>query len=499
MSKLKNLAGQTAIYGISTILVRLINYVLAPIQTRVITDQAAFGIISVIFAYIAFLNVIFMYGMETSYFRFASKAEDKNQVFKTANTMLFFSTILLVSLLIIFARPIAQFIHYPDHANIVKVFALIIGFDTLVNIPFAKLRLEGKPLKYLLIKLCNVCTNVGLNLFFLAPAYLHKPALFGVIGFYFNENYIVYYVFIAQLIASFLTFAIFLPSIFKTGLEWNKQIAKTLWNYGSPLIIVGLAGIVNEVIDRVMLKRFLSGTPNEVDVKIGIYSACYKVAILMNLCVQAFRMGAEPFFFKQAKEKDAKKTNADVMLVFSIFMLAMFLVISLFLDYFIAIIGKNYRSGLYIVPYLCIAYYLLGIFYNLSTWYKLTDKTHLASYVSITGAAATIISTYILIPHFDILAGALGTIVGYGTMCILSYLMGQKFYPVQYNLPKMLFYLLFALGLYTISHLWIQHQVNNEWIRMTIHLLFIILFIGVAYGWDIKNKIKADKNIAHES
>jgi O-antigen/teichoic acid export membrane protein len=186
------------------------------------------------------------------------------------------------------------------------------------------------------------------------------------------------------------------------------------------------------------------------------------------------------------------------MLVFSIFMLAMFLIISLFLDYFIAIIGKNYRSGLYIVPYLCIAYYLLGIFYNLSTWYKLTDKTYLASYVSITGAVATVISTYLLIPYFDILAGALGTIVGYGVMCLLSYIMGQKYYPVQYNLSKMLFYLLLALGLYAISQLWIQQLVNNEWIRILIHIAFIILFISIAYWLDIQNKIKPDNKIAHE-
>lgn len=498
MSKLKNLAGQTALYGLSTILVRLINYVLAPIQTRVITDQAEFGIISVMFAYIAFLNVIFMYGMETAYFRYASKSEEKEKIFKSANTLLFISTLFFVTLLILFSSSIAQLINYPAYAHVVKIFALIIGFDTLVNIPFAKLRLEGKPLKYLLIKLCNVCTNVGLNLFFLAPGYFHQPDLFAAIGFHYDASYLVYYVFIANLTASFITFAIFMPSIFKVGFQWNKEISKTLWNYGSPLIIVGLAGIVNEVIDRVMLKKYLSGTPKEVDVKIGIYSACYKVAILMNLCVQAFRMGAEPFFFKQAQEKDARKTNADVMLVFSIFMLAMFLVISLFLKYFIVIIGENYRSGLYIVPYLCIAYYLLGIFYNLSTWYKLTDKTKLAGYVSITGAVATILSTYLLIPQFDILAGALGTIVGYGVMCLLSYIMGQKYYPVNYSIPKMFFYFVLAIAIYNFSNKVILVFIDHEIAQILIHILLIIAYLVLAYFWDIRSKLRTSKTFEVE-
>lgn len=493
LSKLKNLGSQTALYGVSTILVRLINYVLAPVQTRVIVDQASFGIISVMFAYIAFLNVLFMYGMETAYFRYATQSEEKESVFKTSNTLLFISTAFLVSLLMLFSNQIASFISYPGYGHIVQIFALIIGFDTLVNIPFAKLRLEGKPLKYLLIKLTNVLCNVGLNLFFLAPGYFQDPDLFAGIDFHYQAENVVYYVFIANLIASLVTFIIFLPSIVRVGFELNKAIAKTLWRYGSPLIIVGLAGIVNEVIDRVMLKKYLNGTAKEVDIKIGIYSACYKVAILMNLCVQAFRMGAEPFFFRQAKDKDAKKTNADVMLVFSIFMLAMFLLISLFLPYFIQLIGTEYRSGLFIIPYLCIAYYLLGIFYNLSTWYKLTDKTHLAGYVSIIGALSTIASTYLLIPHYDILAGALGTIVGYAVMCLLSYLMGQKHYPVNYNITKMFFYFILAIGLYLFSSKIIVPMVDSIWMRNFIHISFIMAYLGIAYMWDIKSKLMIEK------
>lgn len=478
------------IYGASTILVRLINYVLTPIQTRVITDQAEFGIISVMFAYVAFLNVLFMYGMETAYFRYASQADDKNSIFKNSNTLLFISTSILVCLMILFSGAIASIIGYPNHKIVVCIFACILGFDTLVNIPFARLRLENKPFYYMGIKLLNVLINVGLNLFFLAPGYFNNPTMFAAIGFTYNPSYLVYYVFIANLAASSITFLCFLPAILRTGFAWNKTVINTLWKYGSPLIIVGLAGIVNEVIDRVMLKKYLSGSASQVDQKIGIYSACYKVAILMNLCVQAFRMGAEPFFFKQATHSDAKKTNADVMLVFSIFMLLMFLFISLFLNYFILIIGANFRSGAYIIPYLCIAYYLLGIFYNLSTWYKVTDKTKLAARVSIAGAITTIISTYILIPHFDILAGALGTIIGYASMCVLSYLLGQKHYPVPYARSRMLFYLVFALLLYYLYTTWVVSVVQSEIVRIALRVALLILFACIAYFADIRKRIK---------
>ena len=495
MSKLKKLASQTAIYGLSTLLVRLINYGLAPIQTRVIENQADFGIISIIYAYVAFLNVVFMYGMETSFFRYASNSDDKPYIFKTANSMLILTTILFTGLMILFANPLAAFIHYPDHPEYVILFSLIIAFDTLVNIPFAKLRLDSKPLQYLSYKLLNVLTNFSLNILFLAPAFLKDYTLFESFGFVYHPENVVLYVFTANLAASIITFLVFVPMIVRTGFGIDKPLLKQLWRYGSPLIIVGFAGIINEVIDRIMLSNYLPGSAKEVAAKVGVYSACYKIAIFMNLAVQAFRMGAEPFFFSQSKEKDAKQTYADVMLYFSIFTLIIFLVVSLNLNYFGWIIGKNFRSGIYIVPYLLVAYFLLGIFYNLSTWYKVTDNTRYATYISIFGAICTIVSTYLLIPRFDILAGALGTIVGYGSMSLASYFAGQRIYKIPYDVKKIGFYFILSLSLYLFSHYFITPFISNSILLIILNAGLLFVFLMTAFMLDIKNLLKKNSHV----
>ncbi len=496
MSKIKKLVGQTAIYGLSTLLVRLINYGLAPIQTRVIENQSDFGIISILYAYVAFLNVVFMYGMETSFFRHASNSDNKQFVFKTANSTLFLSTVIFATLLIIFSRPLAAFINYPDHPEYIILFSLIIAFDTLVNIPFAKLRLDGKPFKYVSYKLLNVCTNFGLNLFFLAPAFLKDPYMFQSVGFVYHPEKIVLYVLAANLAASILTFLVFVPMMLRTGFGIDKPLLNKLWKYGSPLIIVGFAGIVNEVIDRIMLNSYLPGTAKEVAAKIGIYSACYKIAIFMNLAVQAFRMGAEPFFFKQSAEHDAKKTYADVMLYFSIFTLVIFLVVSLNLDFFGLIIGKNFRGGIYIVPYLLIAYFLLGVFYNLSIWYKVTDNTKYATYISLLGAFGTIVSTYLLIPHFDILAGALGTIVGYGSMSVASYVVGQRIYAIPYDLKKIAFYFIVAMLLYLLSDYVLKHLIDDRYLLFFMNAFLILCFLFLTYLIDIRVLLKKTNHVS---
>jgi len=484
---LKRLAGQTAIYGISTLLVRLINYVLFPLHTRVFLIQSDFGIISIFYAYSAFLNVLFMYGMETAFFRFATKEKDNSaKVFKTASTLILSTTTILTSLLILFSKPLAAWLGYPDHADFVILFSLIIGFDTVVNIPFAKLRLDGKPLHYMAIKLLNVTTNVGLNLFFLLPALLKKPDLFHAVGYTFHADQGIHYVFYANLIASAITLVAFLPMYVKTGIGMDKSLIRKLWAYGSPLIIVGFAGIINEVIDRLMLNKFLPGSRSTVEGQVGIYSACYKLAIFMNLMVQAFRMGAEPFFFKHADRQDAKQIYADVMLYFSILSLAVFLVVVLYLDQFALIIGEKYRSGIFIVPSLLIAYFFLGVFYNLSTWYKVTDRTKYATIISIAGAFFTVLSTYLFIPPFGILAGALGTVVGYGSMSLMSYIAGQRFFPVPYKMGRIAMYFVLAMLLYLASYYGLKSLHVPQVLSIVLNSCLLIIYLSFSYFFDFK-------------
>ncbi|MBC8045324.1 MAG: polysaccharide biosynthesis C-terminal domain-containing protein [Fimbriimonadaceae bacterium] len=483
---LRKLAGQTAVYGLSTILVRMLNYLLAPLHTRVFLDQGDYGIISELYAYVTFLNVLFMYGMETAFFRYAKKenslAENKT-VFSTAQASLLFSTILFILPLLFFSGKIADALSYSGHGEYIIYFAFIIAFDTLVNIPFAKLRLQNKPWKYFNIKLLNIGINVLFNFFFLLPALLDNYRLFSFTGFVYNPEHGVAYVFIANLIASAVTFLIFAKDYFK--IHFDKTIWEKMMRYGTPLIIIGLAGMTNETLDRILLKYWLPGTTEENLKQVGIYSAVYKISIFMTLAVQAFRMGAEPFFFSHASEKNARRTYADVMKYFVIICCIIFLGVGMFPDIFKIIIGENYHAGLNIVPVLLMANLLLGIYYNQSVWYKLTDKTFYATRIVLVGAAITILVNYLLIPRFSYTGSAWGHLITYFSMVVMSYFIGQKYYSVPYNLRKIGLYLLVSiilcwLGLQFMN--WFDFSIIMSYIM---RFLLIILFFILAYWLDV--------------
>lgn len=498
MSVLKRLASQTVVYGFSTILVRVLNYLLMPLHTRVFTDQADYGIITELYAYVAFLNVLFMYGMETAFFRFASKdlpQQDKQKVFGTVQFSLFISTIIFVIILLLLSKDIAKVLYYPDNSDYIFYFALIIGFDTLVNVPFAKLRLENKPWKYFTIKLTNVLINVGLNVFFLLPALRNNFQMFSAFGFTYNPEMGVSYVFYANLVASAVTFIIFTPTFFK--LYFDVAIWKKLMRYGLPLIIIGLAGMINETLDRILLKYWLPGSMEDNLAQLGIYSAVYKISIFMTLAVQAFRMGAEPFFFASSNEKNAPQLYAVVMKYFVIVCCFIFLGVGMFPDIFELLIGENYREGLFIVPILLLANLLLGVYYNQSVWYKLTDKTGFATIIPIVGALITIVLNYFFIPAFGYAGAAWATLGCYFSMVVMSWLIGQKYYYVPYNLKKIVAYiftsvLLCVLGLQIMQ--WLQMQ---EIISFIVRIILVILFFVFAWWLDLhkmQNQLVSVKN-----
>ncbi len=488
-SSLKRLASQTAIYGISTILVRVLNYLLAPLHTRVFINQSDYGIISELYAYVTFLNVLFMFGLETAYFRFAGKNEsrlDKESVFATAQISLFTTTAVFTSALILFADQIATRLDYPGHANYVIFFALIIGFDTLVNIPFAKLRLEGRPWKYFSIKLTNILINVSLNFFFLWPALKHDFTLFEKFGYVYDPDYGITYVFAANLIASAVTFALFIPSLLR--FKFDIAIWKKLMQYGAPLIIIGMAGMVNETLDRVLLKYWGSGTMEENLKQVGIYSAVYKISIFMTLAVQGFRMGAEPFFFNHSIEQNARKTYAMVMKYFVVVCCLILLGVGMFPDIFKIIIGAEFHSGLHIVPILLTANLFLGIYYNQAVWYKLTDKTVFATIIPLAGAAITIILNYFLIPVFGYTGSAWATCACYFSMVVMSHFIGQKHYHVPYNLRKIISYIVISIVLCMLG-LWVLHIFNNYMLTIILRIIFFLLFLGFAWWLDLKKLV----------
>ena len=480
---------QTAIYGLSTIVVRMLNFLLAPLHTRVFLDQADYGIISEMYAYVTFLNVIFMYGMETAFFRFASGKDphDHRKVFGTAQGSLIVTTVLFTGVLLLLSSRIATFLQYPGHGEYVVYFALIIGFDSLVNIPFARLRLEQRPWRYFVIKLGSIGINVFFNFFFLLPAILQKPDMFGFIGFHFKQEQAVGYVFIANLIASAATFAIFLPGMRRLSVD--KLLWKKLMLYGMPLVLIGLAGMINETFDRVLLKYLLPGTLEENLAQIGIYSAVYKISIFMTLAVQGFRMGAEPFFFHQSSSDNAPKVYALVMKYFVIVCCIIFLGVGMFPDVFRIIIGENYHEGLGIVPVLLFANLLLGVYYNQSVWYKLTDKTLYATIIPVAGAVLSIVANIILIPIAGYEGAAWSRLLCYASMVILSHMIGQKYYHVPYNVRKILAYFAISIVL-CLAGLWLHDGLGEGSTSFALRLGLIALFTGFAWWLDGRSLLR---------
>jgi len=456
-SQIKKLAGQTVVYGFSSIIGRFLNYLLVPLYTNLfLTSQ--YGIVTDLYAYAGFLFVLLTYGMETAYFRFSEKHQNPEKVFTTAISPLLITTSVFLSIIILFAQPIADILRYPNHKEYIIWFALIISLDVLTTIPFAKLRRENKAVKFAVFKFINIGLNIGFNLFFLLLCpYLLKQNPDSFVNIFYSENIGIGYIFISNLIASAVTLLLFIPDFFKIKYTFSKTVLKQLLIYGSPLLFAGLAGMINEVIDRILLKYLIvvpegiSNANTYIFSQIGIYGANYKLSILITLFIQAFRYAAEPFFFSHAKHKNAKETYAEVMNYFIIFGLVIFLGIMLYIDIAKYFINENYWSGLKIVPILLAANLFLGIVYNLSVWYKLTDKTKYGAYIAGIGAFITILLNFILIPKIGYMGSAWATFFCYFTMMTVSYFWGRKYYKIHYPLKKIFFYTIFTLFVFFLS------------------------------------------------
>ncbi len=454
MSGLKKLAGETAIYGISTILGRFLNVFLTFWLTYVF-DGGEFAIFSLAYAYVTFLNIIFTYGMETSYFRFVQNEKYKNDVYSTSLISIFLTTLIFTAALLYYAPQVASLWKIPGNPEFVTWFAWIIALDTLSAIPFARLRQQGRPVKYAAIKLSNILIYVGVAYFFIAicPALLKKnPDSFLLVVY--NPDLGIAYTFIANLVASAATLIFLAKELFNVQLRFNKQLWKEMLLYSWPLLIVGLGGMINEVLNRILLDYRLPYSFEQNKTEVGIFNANWKVAALVNMFILAFRTGAEPFFFSQAKNVDARKTYARVMKIFVLVSCVIFLGVSLYADtiwgkYLIGV--KNhpeYAEGIGTIPIIALAYVFLGIYYNLTVWYKLTDKTIYGAYITLAGAVITIVLNYISIPYFGYWGSAWTTLICYGFMMVISYKQGQKHYRIPYAWKKLTAYVVISVLLY---------------------------------------------------
>lgn len=482
MNPLKKLAGQTAVYGLSSIIGRFLNFLLVPLHTRMFNPEQ-FGVITEMYAYVAFLVVLLNYGLETAFFRFAGKEKSNMElIFGTAIKSLVVTTTLFIAAAFFWAQPLAELLQYPEHQEFVKWFAIIIGLDAIASIPLARLRIENKPVRFALVNLGTVGVNIGLNLFFIGycmPAYERGVSNFFIDTFY-NPEIGVGYVFIANLIASIFKIVALLPVSLKGIRLFSPNVLRAMLTYGLPLIFVGFAGIVNETLDRILLKYLLVGKLGiEATMEqVGIYGACYKLAIIMNLFIQAYRYAAEPFFFAHEKEKDSKKTYATILTYFVIICSAIFLLVLLYLDLFRYFIpNPAFWEGLTIVPILLFANIFLGIYYNLSVWYKLSDNTGKGALVSIIGAIITIGLNVLLIPVLGYHGAAWTTLACYFSMSVISWLWGRVHYPIPYDIGRVVLYLVTALGLYLVSTLTGEMIALNKYLINTVLFFVFVLLV----------------------
>ena len=482
MSGIKNLAGQTLWYGGSTIFSRLLNYLLTPYLTYELT-RAQFGEFSLVYSILPFLTVIFTYGMETAYFRFVQKEEHKKNLYNTASVSLICSTVVFTALMILGNRGIANIISLKEHPEYITWSAFIIAFDTLALAPLAKLRQDGRPVKFAMVRIGSILINIAVTYFLitLSPRMLAANPN-SIAGLYYNKDLVVGYIIIANLAASVFTLLFLWKEFSAFKWEFNKELWKEMIIYTLPLLIVGFGGVINETFDRIMLGWWSPAAGETAKhAEVGTYSACYKLSILITLFIQAFRMGAEPFFFKQATGENAQKVYARVMKFFVITVCTMFLVVALFLDiwkYFIS--NKVMWAGLKVVPVLLLANMFLGIYYNLSIWYKLTNKTMIGAYITLTGALITLAINYFFIPLYGYTACAWATFLCYGSMMVMSFLWGQKYYYIPYAWKKLLAYMVIVVLLFFlhtgINRLFSSFILNigSGLILLSAFLLFIL-------------------------
>ena len=470
MSLYKNLFKQTAIYGLATVLPRMLSFLLNPLYVKVL-PKGEFGEVSILFAYLVFLNVVLSYGMETAFFRFYNLETDKKKVISTATVSLLWSSALFLLVGLFFKKSIGQWTAFNPQYITYAVWILVL--DALAVIPFSKLRANKRPMYYAVIKIANVLLNLCLNVFFLLA--LPRLADGGSTGFWnmiYTPHFQIGYIFISNVIASLATFLILSPDYFKLRGKFDYQLWKKMVQYAFPVLIAGIAFAINEHFDKILLEKMHISKA-----EIGAYSACYKLGLFMVLFRTAYTLGIEPFFFSHASNENAPQTYATITKYFVIFGSFICLFVIVFADLFKRILVPNddYWDAMKIVPLIVLANFFLGIYTNLSVWYKLIDKTKVGAYISLVGAAVTLLLNFLLIPIMSYMGSAIATIAAYGSMMIISYQMGKNKYPIPYDFPKIFSYLGLTITLSAVSF-YVPYVRENYLLKMVL-LSFFLYFI----------------------
>ena len=471
---IKKLFGEIAIYGLSSIIGRLLNYLLVPLYTYVFINPADYGVVSELYAWVAFLIVILTFGMETAFFKFIQNEGDQKNVFSTAFSALLSLNSVFFLIILLFYQDIASLLLYEDHGEYIVMLGAIVSIDAISALPLAKLRAEEKAKRFSIIQLSSIAVNIILNVIFLLFWFDYN-----------NPEQGVFYIFLANLIAS-LVKPIFLFKSFTLIRGIDRSLLKRMLVFSFPLAIAGFAGIINETLDRILLKQMLYNPENPssldyAEAQVGIYSASYKLAMLIAILLQAYRYAAEPFFFSQMKNQDRNKIYSQIMNVFIAFVCGIFLLVTLNIDIFKYFIqNETYWVGLQVVPILLMANIFLGIYYNQSIWFKLSGKTKFGAYIALFGASLTVLINILYIPKFGYMACAWATLIVYFTQMLISYILGQRHYPIPYNLKKFIFYISLALALFFLSpYIKVDNFTVNLFIQNSLLLMFVLTAVYI--------------------
>lgn len=459
MAGLKNLAKETAIYGLSSIIGRFLNYLLVPVYTIAMSAQSGgYGVVTNVYAWVALLLVLLTFGMETTFFRFANKEdEDPKRVYSTTLFSVAGVALSFLTLGLLFLPSIAEWLEYGNHPWYIGMMMIVVAMDAIQSIPFAYLRYKKKAIKFALLKLLFIALNIILNLVY-------------YVGLKGSD---VAFAFLFNLVCTSIIMLCLLPEFRGIVCGWDRALFRRMLSYSMPLLVLGVAGILNQVADKII---FPFVYPNEADasVQLGIYGAASKIAMVMAMFTQAFRYAYEPFVFSKSREKDSRKMYADAMKFFIIFTLLAFLAVIFYLDILKFIIGRDYWEGLRVVPIVMAAEIFMGVYFNLSFWYKLIDETRWGAYFSLTGCTVLVLLNVLLIPHYSYMACAWAGFAGYGVAMLLSYFVGQKRYPIRYDLKAIGGYVLLALVLWLAADL---VKIDNLFLRLLYRTTLLLLFV----------------------
>lgn len=476
-SGIKSLAKDTAIYGISSILGRFLNWCLVPIHVYVFTDPIEYGKVGQLYGFIALFMVLLTYGMETGFFRFMNKEEENPKVvYSTSLIALAASSLLFIMACFIFINPISELMKYPHHYDHILMMVLVVALDAFMTIPFAKLRYDKRPIRFATIRLAFIFSNIFFNLFFLLLCpwiYKSNPA---IVDWFYSPEYGIGYIFLANLLSTILSLIMLAPNLL-VKYTFDFKLLRTMLKYSYPLLILGIAGVVSHAVVPLTYPYIFETTE-----EIGIYTACIKITLVIAMFTQAFRYAYEPFVFAQGKGKNDRNIYSVAMKYFIILAMLLFLAVMFYLDVIKYFVSPQYFVGLSIVPIAMLGEICFGIYFNLSIWYKLTDKTQYGATLSILGCIISLVINIALVPIFGFIASAWAILISNFLIMAISYLLGQKHYPINYNLKSVVFYSILTLVFYFVGT---TFEIDNLYIRLTYRTLLLLIFTAIIVKKDI--------------